>query len=91
MWLTTPVAVNADYAVQIARDGAVIRTKSGLKDHPLVRHELAARSFIVSTSKQRARSSADRRSYEVITCRRPSSAASAHRAPALDRTSGMNY
>jgi len=33
----------------IAADGAVISTKHGLKDHPLLRHELAARSFVVRT------------------------------------------
>jgi len=37
----------AECAATIARDGAVIRTKAGLKDHPLLRHELAAQSFIV--------------------------------------------
>jgi hypothetical protein len=37
----------AEYAATIARDGATIRTKGGLKDHPLLRHELAAQSFIV--------------------------------------------
>ena len=37
----------AEYAVTIARDGPTIRTKAGLKDHPLLRHELAAQSFIV--------------------------------------------
>jgi Phage terminase, small subunit len=31
----------------IARDGPVIRSKAGLKDHPLLKHELQARSFIV--------------------------------------------
>jgi hypothetical protein len=31
----------------IAHDGPTIRTKQGLKDHPLLRHEAAARSFIV--------------------------------------------
>lgn len=36
-----------EYAQIIAADGPVIRRKNGLKDHPLVRHELAARSFIV--------------------------------------------
>ena len=30
----------------IAEDGAVIRTKAGFRDHPLLKHELAARSFI---------------------------------------------
>jgi hypothetical protein len=37
----------AEYSETIARDGAVIRTKTGLRDHPLLKHELAARSFIV--------------------------------------------
>jgi hypothetical protein len=37
----------AEYAATIARDGPVVRTKAGLKDHPLLRHELAAQSFIV--------------------------------------------
>ena len=37
----------AEYASTIARDGSTIRTKTGLKDHPLLRHELAAQSFIV--------------------------------------------
>jgi hypothetical protein len=37
----------AEYALTIARDGPTIRTKGGLKDHPLLRHELAAQSFIV--------------------------------------------
>jgi hypothetical protein len=36
-----------DYRVQIERDGAVIRSKGGVvKDHPLLRHEMAARAFI---------------------------------------------
>jgi hypothetical protein len=39
----------AEYAKVIARDGFVIRTKSGLKDHPLLKHELAARAFVVRT------------------------------------------
>jgi hypothetical protein len=34
-------------ASAIAQDGPVIRTKSGIRDHPLLKHELAARSFIV--------------------------------------------
>ena len=37
----------AQYTATIARDGPTIRTKSGLKDHPLLRHELAAQSLIV--------------------------------------------
>jgi hypothetical protein len=38
----------SDYAATIARDGGpAVRTKSGIKEHPLVRHELAARSFVV--------------------------------------------
>src|SRR5262245_60267927 len=37
----------ASYAAIIAQDGPVILTKQGPKDHPLLRHELAARSFVV--------------------------------------------
>jgi hypothetical protein len=33
----------------IARDGPVIRSKFGSKEHPLLRHQLALRSFIVRT------------------------------------------
>ena len=33
----------------IAADGSMISTKYGPKDHPLLRHELAARSFVVRT------------------------------------------
>jgi Phage terminase, small subunit len=32
---------------QIEADGAVIRTKAGPRDHPLLKHEIAARSFVV--------------------------------------------
>ena len=35
----------AECAEEIARDGPVIRTKAGLKDHLLLRHELSARSL----------------------------------------------
>jgi hypothetical protein len=38
-----------DYASQIKKDGAVIRTNGTLKDHPLIKHELAARAFVVRT------------------------------------------
>jgi hypothetical protein len=34
---------------QIDRDGEVIRTKQGLRDHPGLKHELANRSFVVRT------------------------------------------
>jgi hypothetical protein len=37
----------AECAAVIAEDGPVIKTKQGMKDHPLLRHELAARSFVV--------------------------------------------
>ena len=37
----------AEYGAAIERDGPTIRTASGIKDHPLLRHELAAQSFIV--------------------------------------------
>jgi hypothetical protein len=36
-----------EFSSLIARDGAVVRTKHGPKDHPLIKHELAARSFVV--------------------------------------------
>jgi hypothetical protein len=34
---------------QIEKDGEMLRTKTGLKEHPLLKHELAARSFVVRT------------------------------------------
>ncbi|MGE9007162.1 hypothetical protein ACO2JO_01165 [Leptospira interrogans] len=34
---------------QIDRDGDVIRSKAGLREHPGLKHELAARSFVVRT------------------------------------------
>jgi phage terminase small subunit len=34
---------------QIDQDGELIRTKSGMRDHPLLKHEIAARSFVVRT------------------------------------------
>ena len=34
---------------QIDADGEVIRTKAGPRDHPLLKHEIAARSFVVRT------------------------------------------
>ena len=37
----------ADCAVQIERDGALIMTKNGPRDHPLLKHELANRAFVV--------------------------------------------
>ena len=37
----------AEYAAAISREGATFKTKAGLREHPLLRHELAARSFIV--------------------------------------------
>lgn len=37
----------AEFSAIIAHDGAVVRTKHGPKDHPLVKHALAARSFVV--------------------------------------------
>ena len=32
-----------------AADGLLVKTKHGPKEHPLVKHELAARSFVVRT------------------------------------------
>jgi hypothetical protein len=37
----------AEYAATIARDGTTVRSGSGIREHPLLRHELAAQSFIV--------------------------------------------
>ena len=34
---------------QIDSDGEVIRSKTGLKDHPAMKHELANRAFVVRT------------------------------------------
>jgi hypothetical protein len=34
---------------RIDKDGAIIRTKGGLRDHPGLKHELACRSFVVRT------------------------------------------
>ena len=34
---------------EIDKDGHTITTPSGIKDHPLLKHELAARSFVVRT------------------------------------------
>jgi hypothetical protein len=46
-----PICEAADsltgYNEQIARDGPTIRTKSGIRGHPLLKHQLATRSFIV--------------------------------------------
>jgi hypothetical protein len=36
-----------EFSAIIKRDGPVVRTKMGPKDHPLLKHEQAARSFIV--------------------------------------------
>jgi len=38
-----------ELAVAIKRDGAVIKSKGIIKDHPALKHELAARSFVVRT------------------------------------------
>jgi hypothetical protein len=37
----------AECAAIIAREGLVVSTAHGPKDHPLVKHELAARAFVV--------------------------------------------
>ena len=34
---------------QIDQDGDIIRSKAGLREHPALKHELAARSFVVRT------------------------------------------
>jgi hypothetical protein len=33
----------------IDTDGVTVRTKAGVRDHPLLKHEIAARSFVVRT------------------------------------------
>jgi hypothetical protein len=38
-----------EYRAQIARDGLVVKGRTGPKEHPLLRPEAAARSFIVRT------------------------------------------
>jgi hypothetical protein len=38
-----------ELAEHINADGVVIRSKAGLKENPLIKHELAARSFVVRT------------------------------------------
>ena len=42
----------ADCAEQIARDGALLITKHGPKDHPLLRHETANRALAVRIIRQ---------------------------------------
>ena len=37
----------AEYDVEIGRDGVTIRTKSGVREHPLLKHRLATQSFVV--------------------------------------------
>jgi hypothetical protein len=36
-----------EFTAIISREGLVVRTKQGPRDHPLLRHEQAARSFII--------------------------------------------
>jgi hypothetical protein len=38
-----------ELAAAIKRDGPIIRHKGLIKDHPAIKHELAARSFVVRT------------------------------------------
>jgi hypothetical protein len=49
--LLSQACASADRAeslrAQIDRDGEVVRTKQGFKDHPALKHELGARSFVV--------------------------------------------
>lgn len=39
----------AEYGAAIDRDGPVVRTKSGSREHPLLKAELATRSFVTRT------------------------------------------
>ena len=34
-------------AVEVARDGVTVDTKFGPKEHPLLKHELASRNFVI--------------------------------------------
>jgi hypothetical protein len=47
MQICTAADRAADCAERIAEDGSVIRTKAGLREHPLLKIELASRSFVV--------------------------------------------
>ena len=38
-----------EYSAAIDRDGPVVRTKQGTKEHPLAKLELATRAFVVRT------------------------------------------
>ena len=38
-----------ELSAAIKRDGPVIRSKGAIRDHPAIKHELAARSFVVRT------------------------------------------
>jgi hypothetical protein len=37
----------SEFATIIHRDGPVVRSKHGPRDHPLLKHELSARAFII--------------------------------------------
>ena len=37
----------AEYDEEIGRDGVTIRTKGGVREHPLLKHRLATQSFVV--------------------------------------------
>jgi hypothetical protein len=37
----------AEYSATIERDGPMLKTRAGVKDHPLIRHVQTGRSFIV--------------------------------------------
>jgi ribosomal protein L13E len=38
-----------ELAAHVARDGAIVRTATGIKAHPAIREELSCRGFIVRT------------------------------------------
>ena len=38
-----------DCRLRIAQDGQVVETRQGPKDHPLIKHETAARSLTIRT------------------------------------------
>lgn len=39
----------AEFSAQIARDGTMLMTRHGPKEHPLLKHELANRAFVTRT------------------------------------------
>ena len=49
LWRAIMAEYQIDDAGGVDRDGDIIRTKAGPRDHPGLKHELAARAFVVRT------------------------------------------